>query len=86
MTSETSTNLGIAHRIFLMTISLSLIVVTLTTDGSLGWKVAFPLLAINPGISALTGSDPLYAAVMAFLAGVSRRRAEHLYDRYKVTT
>jgi len=86
MTSETSTNLGVAHRVFFMIMSLSLIVVTLTTDGSLGWKVVFPLLAISPGISALTGWDPIYAAVTAFWAGVSRRRAQQLYDRYKVTT
>ena len=86
MTSEKSTNLGIAHRVILMILSLSLIVVTLTTDGMLGWKVAFPLLAISPGVSALTGWDPIYAAVTAFWAGVSSRRAEHVYDRYKVTT
>ena len=86
MTSETSTNLGIAHRVIFMILSLSLIVVTLTSDGSLGWKVVFPLLAISPGVSALTGWDPIYAVVTAFWAGVSRKRAEHVYDRFKVTT
>jgi len=86
MTSETSTNLGIAHRVFFMIMSLSLIVVTLTTDGSLGWKVALPLLAISPGVSALTGWDPIVAAVTAFWAGVSRTRTQHVSERYKATT
>ena len=65
MTNQTNTNLGATRRVSLMVLSLGLIVVTLATQGPLGWKVIFPLIAIYPGIIALTGWDLVYAFVIS---------------------
>jgi hypothetical protein len=72
MTNQTNTNLGTTRRVSLMVLSLGLIAVTLATQGPLGWKVIFPLLAIYPGIIALTGRDLVYAFVTPVRNRVSR--------------
>lgn len=41
------------HRIVLMAMSITLILQTMSIDGTLGWRVVFPLIAIYPGITAL---------------------------------
>ena len=43
------------HRANMMGMSLTLIIETLGIDGPLGWNVVFPLIAVYPGIVALTG-------------------------------
>ena len=71
MTNQTNTNLGATRRVSLMVLSLGMIAVTLATQGPLGWKVIFPLLAIYPGIIALTGWDLVYAFVTPVRTRVS---------------
>ena len=75
MMNQTNTNLGATQRVSLMVLSLGLIAVTLATQGPLGWKVIFPLLAIYPGIIALTGWDLAYAFVISVRNRVSGTRA-----------
>ena len=65
MTHYTFTKQGKAQRISLLILSIALIAVTLSMQGPLGWYVVLPLLAIVPGISALIGWDPVFAAAVA---------------------
>lgn len=65
MTHYTFTKQGMAQRISLLILSIALIAVTLSMQGPLGWYVVLPLLAIVPGIGALIGWDPVFAAAAA---------------------
>ena len=71
MVYKTVMNQSKVQRVSMLVLSLALIVITLSTQGPLGWKVAFPLLAIYPGIIALTGWDPVYAAMVALWSRIS---------------
>jgi len=73
VTHFTFTKQGMAQRISLLILSIALIAVTLSMQGPLGWYVVLPLLAIVPGISALIGWDPVFAAAAA------------LWNRFAVT-
>lgn len=65
MSNNPGTNQGVMQRIGLLLASVALIVVTLQAGGVLGWMVMLPLIAIYPGISALTGWDPISAVYSA---------------------
>ena len=65
MTRYTFTKQGTAQRISLLILSIALIAVTLSMQGPLGWYVVLPLLAIVPGVSALIGWDPVFAAAVS---------------------
>jgi hypothetical protein len=65
MLSNSSTNQGVTQRVSLLIASVALIVVTLQTSGVLGWMAMLPLIAIYPGISAMTGWDPINAVFSA---------------------
>lgn len=66
MTHLTFTKQGTAQRASLLILSFALISITLSMQGPLGWYAVLPLLAIVPGISALIGWDPVFAAAAAF--------------------
>ena len=55
MSHDPAINEELFHRVTMMIMSITLIVETLFMAGPLGWRVAFPLIAIYPGIAALIG-------------------------------
>ena len=78
MLSNSSTNQGVMQRVGLLTVSIAMITVTLHSSGVLGWMVILPLAAIYPGISAITGWDPLnalYSSVTRHFGGGSNTLA-----------
>ncbi|MBK9130996.1 MAG: hypothetical protein IPM20_05055 [Gammaproteobacteria bacterium] len=77
MTKNTSINQSNTQRISFLAVSLTLITVPLLSSGVLGWEVILPLIAIYPGIAAITGWDPVKAIVSA-LAGQSTGHNEKL--------
>jgi len=71
MVYSTDVNMGKVQRFSMLFLSLALLVITLATQGPLGWKVVFPYLAIYPGIIALTGWDPVYAVMVGLWSRIT---------------
>jgi hypothetical protein len=61
MMNDIHDNLSATERVARVLLSLVLITVTITTEGSLGIFAIVPLLAIYPGLTGLVGHDPLTA-------------------------